>query len=542
MRIKRVRYYCKVKKQNTQNEIILAEAIAHRDRDLFGFGNELDSYRKRLRKGDTLTATKLEALGLGTLFDRGQYAQCLAESKRLQAYFKKEGVPDYEGAAQLYTGFAMVYHGDTDNAMGVLIESIEKLTAHDLCDFKVSAEHALADLFFKLGLFDQSLIILHSHWTYAKSIGDQEGLIVIGGTMASIYRELGRMDECRDKLLELNEVMEVHKLPDPIPLRIWHEWISYYHFTGKPKEAYKIYLTKLANPSPYPNYQAMAMLFKARCLQKLKKNEEAEIAARENIAFNKSHNYVIFLPYSYDILVRTLIAAKKYDEAESVLKKMKADLPDSIGKRYKVVYEQCCSDLYEPKGDLKKALTHLKNSMELEQEIKISQVDTKLKALHLLSEEKWKNKELTEIKNQLQMKRDELEISAIYIKQHETMLSELDSFMKELREDNKRKKNTFKEVHDKIKALQLYESDKQSIEDKINSDQQQYIIQIKSKYPALSNTEARVCSLLRSGLSSKEIAALLIIDVHTVEQHRYRIRKKLGVTKSDDLMMVLNQG
>lgn len=45
--------------------------------------------------------------------------------------------------------------------------------------------------------------------------------------------------------------------------------------------------------------------------------------------------------------------------------------------------------------------------------------------------------------------------------------------------------------------------------------------------PDLSNTERKVCALVRSGFSSKEIANLLHIDHRSVEQYRFRIRKKL---------------
>lgn len=54
-------------------------------------------------------------------------------------------------------------------------------------------------------------------------------------------------------------------------------------------------------------------------------------------------------------------------------------------------------------------------------------------------------------------------------------------------------------------------------------------------HPDLTKTELRICCLLKMGLSSKEIAPLFNISPRSVEMSRYRIRKKLGLERSDNL-------
>ena len=54
--------------------------------------------------------------------------------------------------------------------------------------------------------------------------------------------------------------------------------------------------------------------------------------------------------------------------------------------------------------------------------------------------------------------------------------------------------------------------------------------QLESEYDKLSPREAEVCSLIRNGLTSKEIAENLRVSVETVHKFRYQIRKKLGIT------------
>ena len=68
-----------------------------------------------------------------------------------------------------------------------------------------------------------------------------------------------------------------------------------------------------------------------------------------------------------------------------------------------------------------------------------------------------------------------------------------------------------------------------------------YFQKLKQKCPALTRGDLRFCAYLRMGLSSKEIAVLLNISSSSVEVARYRIRKKLGLKRSDHLVEYLTQ-
>jgi DNA-binding NarL/FixJ family response regulator len=54
--------------------------------------------------------------------------------------------------------------------------------------------------------------------------------------------------------------------------------------------------------------------------------------------------------------------------------------------------------------------------------------------------------------------------------------------------------------------------------------------QISMRCAQLSQRELEICTLVKSGLSNKEIAKSLRLSLLTVEKHRHRIRKKLGIT------------
>lgn len=58
---------------------------------------------------------------------------------------------------------------------------------------------------------------------------------------------------------------------------------------------------------------------------------------------------------------------------------------------------------------------------------------------------------------------------------------------------------------------------------------------LTSKYPHLFHSDLRLCAYLRMNLTSKEIAPLLQISYRGVENHHYRLRKKLLLKKDVNL-------
>jgi DNA-binding CsgD family transcriptional regulator len=53
--------------------------------------------------------------------------------------------------------------------------------------------------------------------------------------------------------------------------------------------------------------------------------------------------------------------------------------------------------------------------------------------------------------------------------------------------------------------------------------------------PQLSKPEIEFCALLKLNLSTKEIARLKFIETRTVQNKKYRIRKRLNIPGSNDI-------
>ncbi len=66
-----------------------------------------------------------------------------------------------------------------------------------------------------------------------------------------------------------------------------------------------------------------------------------------------------------------------------------------------------------------------------------------------------------------------------------------------------------------------------------------FLLNLKNRFPELKAHELKLCAYLRMNLSSKEMARLLSISVRGVEINRYRLRKKLQLKPKEDFFEFL---
>ena len=144
-------------------------------------------------------------------------------------------------------------------------------------------------------------------------------------------------------------------------------------------------------------------------------------------------------------------------------------------------------------------------------------------------------KNLVELRNaklrsDIEHRNRELAISTMaMIKKNET-LNELKSELENLpksKESKSLKKMLDKNLNSKQDWL--------TFEEAFNNADKDFFKKIKELHPSLSSGDLRLCVYLRLNLSSKEIAPLLNISPRSVEIKRYRLRKKLALSREESL-------
>ncbi|MGN6531204.1 MAG: ligand-binding sensor domain-containing protein, partial [Ginsengibacter sp.] len=176
------------------------------------------------------------------------------------------------------------------------------------------------------------------------------------------------------------------------------------------------------------------------------------------------------------------------------------------------------------------------------QQIKFEQEQKRLEELHQLKLEK-REKEIIKLQNEkleneVKFKNHELANATMHLIERDTALikvkDELEKLYKKTGNNHDIKKTLFL-----LKDVEQNNAKWEQFASHFNEVNNDFLRKLKKKYPALSNTDIKVCTYLKLNLSTKEIAQLMNISVRGVEISRYRLRKKLeipsGVTLNDFL-------
>lgn len=144
--------------------------------------------------------------------------------------------------------------------------------------------------------------------------------------------------------------------------------------------------------------------------------------------------------------------------------------------------------------------------------------------------------------SQVELKNKELASQAVNINRKNEILNYI---KKELEKVNKKvnpdAQFELKLLNNKVKEDLNLEEDWKLFKQYFNEVQGDFIQRLQENYPELSPNDLKLCAYLRMNLSTKEIAPFLKISPRGVEIHRYRLRKKLGLSRDTNLVEFLLQ-
>lgn len=142
--------------------------------------------------------------------------------------------------------------------------------------------------------------------------------------------------------------------------------------------------------------------------------------------------------------------------------------------------------------------------------------------------------------NAVEMKRQEVMNVALSIVEQREYLESLESLVKRLSKtyDDKERDGLIAELGNSLKQRLSYDRDvdSQYFYAQAESLHEDFSAKLAENFPALTQQERRLATLLRLGFSSKYIATLMNITPKSVEISRYRLRQKLGLSKGDNLV------
>ncbi|ULC58191.1 tetratricopeptide repeat protein [Flaviramulus sp. BrNp1-15] len=149
--------------------------------------------------------------------------------------------------------------------------------------------------------------------------------------------------------------------------------------------------------------------------------------------------------------------------------------------------------------------------------------------------------QITELQNEklnseIESKQRDLSDFAINLNHNQEWAKTLAAKLNELKSTKGReRKKLFDEFEQDILNKISFDVDTKAFYERLDKLSDAFYSELNSKFPDLSKTEKRLCSLIRLKIDSHEIATLQNITVSSLNTSRYRLRKKLRLSKNDNL-------
>ncbi|HSM62554.1 MAG TPA: triple tyrosine motif-containing protein, partial [Gillisia sp.] len=163
---------------------------------------------------------------------------------------------------------------------------------------------------------------------------------------------------------------------------------------------------------------------------------------------------------------------------------------------------------------------HRKINEEKEKELKLKNLESEQKIIKLQNEQ---------LEKDMTSKNKELAASTMSLIKKNEFLTNIKDQLKE--SESSKVKSVIRTIDKDINE----EYNWNLFKDAFNNADKEFFKKIKSKHTDLTSNDLKLCAYLRLNLSSKEIAPLLNISVKSVEIKRYRLRKKMLLTREVNL-------
>lgn len=353
-----------------------------------------------------------------------------------------------------------------------------------------------------------------------------KGLAYASISLAIIYEELGEMNRSNNYAREAFEYAK--SIDDNVVLSLYYNLISKNYLLKKEyqksvKNSTSALKHAIKSKDLLREKDALELLYKG--FEKLKNTEKA---------FNYYKNYVL--------LKDSLEGLEMIAKIENIEMKRSIDI---LEKETEIKTQKL--KLIKEEGRLEKSriyisiilvgfiflfiigififrISKVKKEKEITEKNKIlTDVKNKLALLSLAQE---KENKIT-LEKEVQLKNNRIKQLANIINQKNELLDEFSN--ENIFNENQNLKKRFNKLIDSEEERNFFNQEIQQIDAK-------FYQKLKAKFDNLSDNDLKLSSMLKMGLSSKEMATLLSISSSSVDVARSRLRKKMNIPKDDNLI------
>jgi ligand-binding sensor domain-containing protein/DNA-binding CsgD family transcriptional regulator len=222
---------------------------------------------------------------------------------------------------------------------------------------------------------------------------------------------------------------------------------------------------------------------------------------------------------------------------ETLLKQQVLESKQSILnlKNQQLASEQSILNLKNQQLESEQSILNLKNQqLESEQSIlnlKNQQLESEQAILHLQNDK---------LATEIDTKNNELMSKAVQMAHKNELLLGIKDDLETIKTASETER--LKSLRKLTRTLESEIENKESWDQFLlyfNQTHQNFIHELQTKHPNLTQNDLRMCALTRLNMSNRDMATLLNISITGIEKSRYRLKKRLDLTGEDDLARYL---
>ena len=255
------------------------------------------------------------------------------------------------------------------------------------------------------------------------------------------------------------------------------------------------------------NEEEIALELKFKVLNKLGLSSELEITVDEILQNND---------YRYSVQIDQLLSGL---ESKNEIKIKKREIEEQKQKNSRIVFISIIIILILGFA----AAYFLSRKVYLDKQMIIANQNQKI----ALSDLEHKKRELASISTNIVQENEQIS----------NILKDLKYYTSLLKLD--KDKSIFNPLIQSIKRILTEKRKEDLYTDQFNAAYPGYFEYLTRTYKDLTTSDLKLCTFLRMNLNTKEIADIMGLSVRSVESRRYRLRKKLQLSKDEDLVSKL---
>jgi tetratricopeptide (TPR) repeat protein/DNA-binding CsgD family transcriptional regulator len=489
--------------------------------------SSLISYTKSLEYRIKVNDSILIAKSYNNL--AGFYRQNGAYEKALDFYFK--ALPIYKSnklqkeTSDALNGIGLLYKNleNYDKALSYLEESYTYRKEIKNPRLIASSINNIATIYYETGAYAKAKTYYQNYLEFALKIGDKRGL-------AGVYSNLGNISASEKKV---EEAIEYYTKANDLFVRIGDKEntamtfinLGGFHYKQKNyKKANQYYIQgkDAAEKSSSLPYRVQAHKGLADTYFQLKKYELSHSNFNEYIKAKDSL-------FNKDVSEKVAFYQEQY-EAEKKAKEIQVLKTETVQKDKDIAV----SKLYRNWAIVFSVLLII-TLLLLFNRYKMKRKGFKLKEDLLKKEKKAANLEVELQKNKLELKAVELSSVTMNSFQKNELLLNLGNKLNALKDADIPKSTVINELENLVKHGLNLDDNWSTFQKHFNNVHPNFFKVLNTEFPNLTNNDLKSCAYIRMNLSSKEVSILTNIEPKSVKMHRYRLKKKLELTKEDDL-------